>query len=168
MPSSKRLLPAIVVLAAFALFYAVWPGGPDKAGRNSLSLEEETRREQQLVAQRQELFRGVEIRRQIRVDLIEGRRTYAQAVAASIAEDAERPPALRSRVEYLPGRSKEEQFSWMLLSHLTHELRDNPRQANTLPRLREQCRRHLASLGSARDFARTLQLLNLDPCPAPR
>jgi hypothetical protein len=169
MPSSNRLLAGAAALAALALVFAVCRFRSPEPNPNGISLEEALRRAEKLRAQREMLLRAREARRQIRIDLIEQRQTYAQAVAALRAENEGRPPALRSCVHLFPGRSEEEQYCWMLLVQVAWDLDDDPRAASVLPRVRAQCRRHLARLGAdTRDFARNWRALKQDLKLPPR
>jgi hypothetical protein len=173
MPSSKRLLAGAAALAALALVFAVCRFPSPDTSPNGISLEEGRRRAEQLRAQREMLLRAREARRQIRSDLLEQRQSYAQAVAALRAENEGRAPALRSPLPPFPGRTEEEQYCWMLLVQMAWDLADDPRALSLLPRVRAQCRRHLARLGAdPRDFARNVraleQSLKLPPRPSQR
>jgi hypothetical protein len=169
MPFSKRLLAGAAALAALALVFAVGRFRSPETNPTGISLEEGRRRAENLRAQRELLSRAREARRQIRIDLIEQRQTCAQAVTALRAENEGRPPALRSSLLYFPGRTEEEQYSWMLLVQVAWDLADDPRALTLLPRVRAQCRRHLARLGAdTGDFARNLRALKQDLKLPPR
>jgi hypothetical protein len=164
MPCGKLLLAGAVALPALALGFAAcrWEG--PRWAPKGLSWEEEWRRELDLDARRQVLLRASQARRQIHVDLIEQRLTYAEAVAALRAENEQRP--LPSHLYPFPGRTREEKYSWMLLLQIAWHLADSPQPTPVMPRIRAQCRRHLARIGAdtgadAAAFARALQTLEL-------
>ena len=152
----RVLLPAAAAaLLGFGLYAgcALVPFGLGRPSVRDAGPAAEALWAERLDAQQQALARGCAVSEQIRCDLIEGRLTFRQAIAALAEEDARRPPQARSRFDLLPGRNDEERYGRATLICVENRLRDDPRRDAVVARLRAELDDLLAASGGRQPTA---------------
>jgi hypothetical protein len=97
--------------------------------------EEEALRTHRLEFEARLLRDSMRANRAIRDDLVAGRLSLAEALAAFRAEDARRPAHLRMRPDSFPGATPEERYARMVLSQVRWHLQGRPCQSAVLDRL---------------------------------
>jgi hypothetical protein len=134
-----RSLSLFVAVGAGVLGGLLCAGGLSPREENAvislLHWVEQGSRRERLDADLRETFEGIRVTRGITADLVEGRRTLAEAAAALRAESDSRPPARRLDVRYLPGETTEERFYRLAIALAGVELTGDPRREEVLRRL---------------------------------